>query len=256
MAARRTSRSVPRPEVDLELALDTERVDLVTRLVTSLEQEVAALAADLGTVAYDERFKLSAGLPAVVLSTPDDERAESRLQELLARGHGAVTCHSSDMVPASAMVSLRRLRFDDDALVATDLPDARLPWDDVSVLLRATHRRQVESVEIVTEKKFNLTRALVTGGLVMKKTRKREVATRTDESEPVLYLFRRSRQTPWILREQETHYEGLGAQLAPTTSRNFTVTVEQLRARSTLATFDDGCLRERCFPPNSTFWPI
>ena len=40
-----------------------------------LETEAAELAAHLGTTAYEERLKLAAGLPAIVLMSADASRA-------------------------------------------------------------------------------------------------------------------------------------------------------------------------------------
>ncbi len=224
------------------------RVIAIARLGTPIEREAEALAADLGTLAYGERLKLSAGLPAIVLSTPDEARAESLLQNLRRRGHEAIACLASDVVPSGAMISLRRFRLDDDALVASDQAEERLPWNDISALLRATQRTRTQTVDVVKEKKFDLPRALATGGLIRNRTTKREVSTRSEVIEPVLYLFRRSGKTPFILREQGTHYGALGSQLEPTAPRNFKLTVDHLRARAPLATFDERLLTRKCSP--------
>src|SRR5262245_29712091 len=44
-----------------------------------LEQEAVMLASDLGTTMYEERLRLAAGTPAVVLATPDERRAHELL---------------------------------------------------------------------------------------------------------------------------------------------------------------------------------
>ena len=46
----------------------------ILELATSVEAEAAALAADLGSTAYEQRLHLVAGLPAVVLTTADPAR--------------------------------------------------------------------------------------------------------------------------------------------------------------------------------------
>src|SRR5207237_1120371 len=109
--------------------------------------------------------------------------------------------------------------------------------------VRARHQGATEAIEVVREKKFDLGRAILTGGLIMRKTEKREVTSRTEASEQVLYLFRSSRGVPWLLREHDAHYDALGAAVAPTTSRNFATAVEQFRARAPHARFDDSLLR-------------
>ena len=220
----------------------TMHVVAITQLSSTVEREAAALAVDLGGIAYEHRQKLAAGLPAVVLTTPDEHRAATLVAKLRARGHVAVACRTADIVASSAMISLRRFQIDDDALIAGD---QRLPWREIGALVRATHRRRIETTTVVKDKQLAVGRAIVTGGLVMRKTTTREVATRTDETDPVLYVFRASGATPWLLREQGTHFEALGAQLTPISARNFQLTVELLRSRAPTARFHDALLTRR-----------
>lgn len=214
----------------------------ITQLSSTVEREAAALAVDLGGIAYEHRQKLAVGLPAVILTTPDAQRAQTLVGKLRARGHIAIACRTADIVASSAMISLRRFRIEPDALVAGE---QRLPWRDIATLVRATHRRRTETTTVVKDKQLALGRAIVTGGLVMRKTTTREVATRTDETDPVLYVFRSDGATPWLLCEQGTHFEALGAQLTPISARNFQLTVELLRNRAPTAKFHDTLLTRR-----------
>jgi hypothetical protein len=217
----------------------------ILELATSIEAAAAALAAELGTLAYEERLKLAAGLPAVVLLAPDPLRATALAEGLAARGQPAVAFAGDEVVMASDMVSLRRFAFTEDALVAGEGAGARLPWADLALLIRANDRRRVETERVVKEKKFDLTRTVVSGGLIRSRTTTQTVTTRADDSEPVLYLFRTSGATPFILREQGTHYEALGARLESTAAPNFLATVAELRARAPEAGYDERLLSRR-----------
>ncbi|MGE5184809.1 MAG: hypothetical protein ACM31C_22210 [Acidobacteriota bacterium] len=212
----------------------------IAQLATSIDAEAKALAADLGTTAYETRLKLAAGLPAIVLATTDDAAAQALARKLRSRGHRVEHCRSADVVRATAMVQLRRFELAADALVSGD---ARLPWTDISALVRARHQHRDETTTTVKQKKFDATRAVLTGGLVTRKTQSREVTTRTETTEQVLYVFRADGGTPWLLREHATHYGGLGAALAPTATQNFALAVAQLRARAPHAAFDDTLVR-------------
>lgn len=215
---------------------DVERYMVaITTLATALEVEAKALAADLGTIPYEERLKLTAGLPAIVLATTDGNAAQSLVTKVRTRKHRALLCRASTVVPAAAMVSLRRFEIDAEGLVAAD---DHLPWTGISALIHARHHRTTDTTETVTEKKFNLGRAVMTGGLIMRKAESREVKTRTAETEHVLYLFRADGGTPWLLRELGTHYGALGAALEPTATRNFAIAIEQFRAHAPQAHFD------------------
>ncbi len=221
--------------------MDVERYVVAIRtLGTTVEAEAKALAADLGATAYEKRLILVAGLPAIVLATTDAGAAQALVKKLRARGHGALMCRVADVVRAPKMIQMRYFQFDDEGL---ESDGERLPWADLSTLVRARHQRQVATTEIVTQKKFNATRAIMTGGLIMRKTEKREVSTTTEEVEQVLYLFRAGGGTPWILREQATNYTALGAALTPIANRNFAILVEKLRACAPHAVFDDSLVR-------------
>jgi hypothetical protein len=211
-------------------------------MATTIELEADALAASFGTVAYQEKLKLRAGLPALVLTTPDRARADALGAELRGRGHDALVCELADVVAASDMTILRRFRFEATAIVQGDVA---LPWNDVAALVRATHRTQTVSVEQQKEKKFNLGRALATGGLSISKTTIKEVTHRADQDEPVLYLFRRSGQPPWLLAQHRAQFFALGDRVAATAAPNFIATVTALRERAPLAYFDDRLIARK-----------
>lgn len=212
----------------------------IVSLATPVEAEAKALAADLGGTPYETRLKLTAGLPAIVLTTTDADAARALADKLRGRGHRALAVAASSVVPAASMVSLRHFQLDEHGL---DAGDAQLAWSDISVIVRARHRRATETVERVTEKKLDLGRAIATGGMIMRKTVKSEVVTRSEDSEQVLYLFQVSGDTPWLLREHATNYSGLGTALQPTAAQNFATAVEQFRRQASSARFDDSLLR-------------
>ena len=215
--------------------MDTLVVAIV-RLGTAVDVEARALAAELGTTAYDERLKLAAGVPAVVLTTPDEARANGLARGIVARGHAVHVMRTSDVVAADAMIAMRQFQ-----LVAGGLASgaAQLPWTDVAVLVRATHRRVTETTSVTTEKKLAIGRAIATGGLAMSKKVKREVTTRSEDIEQVLYLFRASGATPWLLREHGTLYNALGTDLTPSALNNFALAVARFRASAPHARFDE-----------------
>lgn len=213
-------------------------------LAGTIDKAAASLAAALGTLAYEERLKLAAGLPAVVLMTPDAARAAALVDALAKQGQPALTLASSEVYAASDMVTLKRFAIERDALVANN-GDEHLPWASVTALVRATDRRRVESTIVVAEKKFDLARTVMTGGLVHSRKTSREVTTRADDAEPVLYLFAADGTRPWLLREQGTHYEGLGDRLSRTAPANFVATVAEFRARAPHARYDERLVTRR-----------
>jgi len=101
------------------------------------------------------------------------------------------------------------------------------------------HRRRTETKSEVKERKFGAGRALMTGGLMLTKTVKREETRVTDERDQVLYVFRRSGERPWLLRERSAGYGWLGDKRAPSSLQNFVATIALLRERAPEAAYDD-----------------
>jgi hypothetical protein len=210
-----------------------------------IDTAVAPLAGDLGTTPYELRLLLNAGFPAVVLATVDESFARAAFAAVLRHGHAALLCDRREVVPSARMPRLRDFELAKDGLVARAGSSERLRYDDIAVLLRAAHRTTTETTQEVKERKLRPVMAIATAGLIRSKTTTREVVTRTEQREQVLYLFRRSGESPWLLRERSTHYGGLGADLRPTSLENFSTTIRRLRERAPGAAYDERLLTSR-----------
>ncbi len=114
-----------------------------------------------------------------------------------------------------------------------------LRYDDILALIRATHKTRTDTRAEVTQKKMSVGRALMTGGVMMTKSVKSEERSTSTDREQVLYIFRSSGETPWILRERATSYAALGAAAAPSSFQNFMTTIARLRASAPSAVFDE-----------------
>jgi hypothetical protein len=209
-----------------------------------VDVEAAALAPEMGTTPYEARLELAGGMPAIVLTTPDRTRASRLAEAIRARRHGVVAIDMSAVVASEDMIGMRRFRLGDAAIVADDRGE-ELPYDDVFAMIRAQHRHGTEQREQVKKRSVSGARAIMTGGLVITKTVKTEVVRPIEEREQVLYLYRRSGGTPWILHETRTSYAGLGARIAPSQLENFNRTVRELLDRVPLADYDDRLLSMR-----------
>jgi hypothetical protein len=214
-------------------------------LAGPVDTVVGSLATDLGTTAYELRLTLGAGFPAVVLATTDEARAASVERTLRARGHRVVSCARREVVPSSAMTVLRDFELRPGGVAAVAGAFEVLPYDDLGALLRASHRAVTETTTEVKERKFRPGMALATGGLVLSKTTTKEVTSRTEEREQVLYLFRRSGAPPWLLRERSARYGGLGAELGRTSLENFATLTKKLRGLAPSAFYDERLMSAR-----------
>jgi hypothetical protein len=220
----------------------------IAALATSIDTEATALAPDLGLTAYETRLLLVSGTPAIVRRTAEGTAAIDLAAKLRSRGHGVVVCDDSDVVPSSAMIGMRRPRIGSTALSLDDRAESVLPFDDVLAFIAARHRHRTETSKAMSERKFSPSRALISGGLVTTATVKSEAETATDVRQHVLYIFRRSGTTPWILRDAGSDWSGLGRPLAPTSIENFKLAVAILRERAPGAVYDERLLLRKATP--------
>jgi hypothetical protein len=216
----------------------------IISLATPAEVEAAALASEIGLTLYEARLELAAGTPAIVLLTPDRARAARQVESIRARGHAAVAFDTTAVIGSDRMIAMRRFRLDASAVTAED-GAAELPYDDVFVLVHAQHRRETERREEIKTRALSGTRAILTGGVLLTKKVTEQVRSTVEEREQVLYLYRRSGGVPWILRERNTSYAGLGSAALPTQLENFKRTVTELRERMPSAKYDDRLLSMR-----------
>lgn len=213
----------------------------------ALESEATALAPALGLGIYEARLALAAAPPTVLLSTEDTGRARDLAVLLRTRGHGAVACDASAVASSDRMVTPRELRFEADRLVVDGggVSDHATPWKDVLLLVEATHAREEESTEEHTVRKFDLGRAVLTGGIVRNRSTTATSRQASEERERVLYVVVGDAGRHVLLRENRLRYGGLGDRMGRTVGESFTALRAMLRERAAGARFDDRLVRAR-----------
>ncbi|GAC1351238.1 MAG: hypothetical protein NVSMB1_02350 [Polyangiales bacterium] len=217
----------------------------IADLTLSLEECANVLSPLLGLALYEVRLRLAGGMPAIVLTTADEQKAQSLAAALRDRGQAALVCDVSSVTPSRAMVPMKHFQLRDDGIVGGVHNECVLAYSEIFALFRAIHREHVDESLDTKETNFSPGRAVVTGGLMMTKTKTTAAQKTSDRLAQVLYVFPRRRLTPWLLRESETHYQGLGARLQPTTAANFLTTIALLRERSKPAIYDERLMKVR-----------
>ncbi len=210
----------------------------------------ARLAKATGLTPYEARLALAGGFPAIVLTTPDEAKATALAATLCAGGDDAVARDGRAIVGSEAMIAFDRFTFEADAVVARG---ERLPYADVLCLLRAIHRARAKTETKTSERKFDVGKSLLSGGLSNSKVVTKTSTESAESREPVLYVFLKSGATPWILRESRTKYEGLGAARGLTATANFTTTIRLLRERAPHAVYDERLVHAHRAMERSSF---
>jgi hypothetical protein len=142
---------------------------------------------------------------------------------------------------------VREFEFGDRALRGRDdlTRNFELPYAEIAALIRAAQISTLDSTVTTVEKKLNVGRALMTGGLMMNKKVEKTTHSASEEREQVLYAFPRGTHTPLVFRESVLRYQGLGPHLKSVTAQNFATLIELLRERAPHALYDQRMLTQK-----------
>ncbi len=198
----------------------------ITELAPALQEDRLAAIAKLA--AYDVRVRTAGIVPCELTRFDAPDEAAEALRAVRALGHHGVVIDTSELVPRDRLVRVRRFRLEGERLFAGDGPESLVFTDLVALVRIATQT----SVLRVTEEERPVYSSRPSA-VVREETIRHEHTTAN-----ALYLFAHD-GVPWILREHEARYLGLGRPLRPTAHENFLATIELLRARAPRARYDD-----------------
>ncbi|HEY8073544.1 MAG TPA: hypothetical protein VIF62_05530 [Labilithrix sp.] len=215
----------------------------IAALGRPVDQEILPLASDIGVTPYEAGLLLRGAMPIVALRTDDKARAIALLGQLRARGHDAVAVDVANVISSDAMTPIRAFRFDGEALVVLGANAVETPvaYAEIVAILRAMHIARTESVEKEKRNVISIGRAVMTGGVVATKSVERETVKRSEDREPVIYIFRRD-GAPCLLRANHARYDGLGPELRATANENVQTFIRVLRAHAPNAALDERLL--------------
>jgi hypothetical protein len=186
-------------------------------------------------------------LPVVYTSCPEQAAALTQLTFLRARGHGAVVCALEEVPAPAQQLVVREFELDDNAVSGIDDRNRpfRLPYAQTRLLVRVSCVSAAVSTHTTQSKKFDMSRALLSGGLMMRKTVEKTHSEASTSQQQVLYAFGSDIGEPLVWKEQALRYQGLGAEMQTTSMLSFAKLVEGLRRRAPAALYDDRLLTQK-----------
>ena len=198
----------------------------------------AAAAADMHVV--DVRQRLAGVLPRILLADTDGERLADACQALEAHGFLAAVIDPARIPGDEQRIVARRLALPPDADAPADHLVAiagvgnetrhEIPLATITLVQRGARTVVETETSETTQRKLAPGRALLTGGLVMrKKVKTRTTQTRHDH-QPFLLLHRDDGGQDIVLYEQMLDYRFLGAEMQPSSRGNFEQMVARVRA--------------------------
>jgi len=207
-----------------------------------LEQRAQELAAETSGTLAECRMRL-AGEPPLPFARLPDAEAEALAQRLRTKGWTVGTCplpppgDESRLLARTVELLPGEVRFSPRSGDPLLLRDA-----DLAVVLRGLRAATDTSSHTVKERKLALGSALLTSGLKLTKTSRREVKSVAESVEHFLFVHDRSGHCA-ALYDSQLAFGTLGKDLQPTRLGNMQFLTDTLRRRAPQARFDDRLLR-------------
>ncbi len=215
--------------------------------VTEIPQgpEVLDRAASLcGLVRYDMNQRLSGPLPRIIISAPE-EKIATLGEALTALGFISFPCDPAVVPGEAECLMARRLEWSPQGLVVFDRADRRheCPHSAMALIQRGQRTTKTTTTSKTTEKKFSLSRAAMSGGLILNKKVDKETTQESVVTESFLAVQRGDGEPDILLYERRLDYRYLGADMAPASQANLLRTAERLRAAAPHVPFDERIAR-------------
>jgi len=201
-----------------------------------------ALASALGITSYEAsiRLRVSGSGPFVIATFGERAAADEANRKLKASRLSTVMLSDEEAASSQKGFSARTFRFNEHTLQAESRQKETLAVDyqKIFLIIRGMGIKQEISTETTKERKFNLGKAVLSGGLIISKTVKTTEQKITEEREGFLFVYADG-ALPLVFKEGALDYSSLGPALQPSRTANFTALLAELRRRAPQARFDD-----------------
>ncbi len=196
------------------------------------EPLAAPLGEALDKTPYEIKARLSdpEGGPAVIARYGEIEPAWACAGRLRANDLSPILLTPEDVETDARRFLVRSFELGPRALTATSRrgETAEIPFRDIELFLRGVRVDEQTELKTTEQRKFSMTRALVTQGLMMTKTVRKTDKVTTSSREEFFHLYAAGRP-PLVFRAGALDYRSFGGALQPSVQANFTQLVERMR---------------------------
>jgi hypothetical protein len=190
------------------------------------------LAEALDKTAYEVRARLSdpEGGPAVVARYGEIEPAWACAGRLRANGISPILLTEEDLETDARRFLVRGFELGGQGITATSRrgDTTQIAYQDLDLFLRGVRVDERTELKTTEQRKFSLSRAVMTQGLMMTKTVRQTDKVASVEREEFFHLYADGRP-PLVFRSGALDYRSFGAALQPSVQANFTHLVERMR---------------------------
>jgi len=198
---------------------------------------IALLVARVGLAPAEARMRLAPEPPALVVRHED---AVALAEALTKAGAPALAI---DLEQRQAPVLARSFELGPGQVTFFGRTgnETEMSYGEIRLILRGLRMTSSEVTKTETTRKFDIGKAIMTQGLMLSKTVKREVRSelKTSYHAAMIYGPRES----VLLDEAELTYQSLGSAIKPARVENLNTLVGELRKRAATARYDDRLLR-------------
>jgi hypothetical protein len=223
------------------------QVTAIFELKDEKEKMAGRLAAAMGMTQYEalSRLRVPGNGPVIVSISAELEPAVALAKRLEAEGFHALVLTAAEIQAEEGRLIVKRFELGEWELriETTRKEKLAIAYSAVKVLLCGTAVSRNIAEETIKESKFSLSRAVLSGGLVMKKTTKTTREIITVERERFLNLYS-SGNSAVAFRENYLAYDSLGPALKPSRNANFGYLITELRKLCPAVPYDDRLLNK------------
>jgi hypothetical protein len=189
----------------------------------------------------DVRTRLAGSLPRVLHIEPEGERAREVAAELERVGFAVLVCDPRAAPGDDERLQARGLSLSGGVLTVIDGTggEEEVPLPSLALIQRGARTTTLTEVTKKMERRLDVTRALLTGGLMLTKKVENKATRTTTSRESFLLLHRGDGERDVILYERRLDYRFLGADLQPPSAANFDRLLARLRAAAPRVPYDD-----------------
>jgi hypothetical protein len=199
-----------------------------------------ALAGALGITVYEARQRVFGNGPAVVATFADGQPALTLAGKLNQNGIATLILDAAAVRSSAGYFVVRRFEFKQWSMSIESSGGQRteIPYEEIDLLLPCTSIASISEQKTVTERKLDIGKTILSGGIPMITKVERQEAVTSEERTKVLYLYA-GKRLPVIFSQIGMTFDGLGEAMKLSRELNFAHLTNELRRLCPGAVHDD-----------------
>ena len=203
------------------------------------------LAETLGITSYEAhaRLRVAGQFPLVISVFSEKKIAEDTASRINSAGFTTIMLCDDEIESEERRMVVKEFILGERELVVDSRTAGKCTIDyrSVTLLLRGISMKRVTDTEIEKKRTFSMGKTLLTGGLMMTKSAKKEHTTVSESREGFIHIYDKENNIV-VFRENSLVYASLGKMLTHSRSSNFTFVAAEIIRQCPAASYNDFLL--------------